>query len=518
MADLIRQFLDRLAETKGDTHAQSALSAEFALLNLPAAQREPLQAGLDAAAILHWFDSGLLAKMLDLSQDEALQLFEILQKLPFMERYGRASRDSFNVHESTRLGWRKQLFREKPERFRILSSKAADCFAGDISPAAQIEWIYHLQSSDPEKGATQLEKLDRRWSGTARPEDHAALASTLKELEDTRLAVGRSRVWVLIVAAWVRDARGETAQLADVAEQILTLARASADQRAEAEGECLLGDVLQAQGQFAKAHAAFQRFFAICQALAARDPENRDARRELAVANGRLGGILEAQENWDEAQPAFEEYLTICKSLAEEEEEPGRKLDLAVAYNRVGAVLESRDRLPEARQAFEQALMISNQFAALDRNHAHWQSGSATAYNRLGAVLLKDGDVEGARSAFKKSLTIIRQVAERNPQNANWQAALALAYSRISEVLQKEHKTDEAQEAIERSLAILEEVSVRDPQNADWSRQLSEVYDQMWSLWETQDEPEREREAGEKDFQVSRKPEKRDEGSATISA
>src|SRR5689334_15674757 len=109
MSDLIAELLDRLEKAKGDTHAQSVLAAEFALATLPEAEREPLRSALDVAAVLRWFDVDLLEKMLDIPHEKARRRFDILKSFPFIERYRSGDRDLRNVHESTRLGWRKNL-------------------------------------------------------------------------------------------------------------------------------------------------------------------------------------------------------------------------------------------------------------------------------------------------------------------------------------------------------------------------------------------------------------------------
>ena len=64
-----------------------------------------------------------------------------------------------------------------------MSTRAVDCFRNDPTAAGRIEWIYHLLCADPDLGATELEKLDRDWSSQARPEERAALATALNELE-----------------------------------------------------------------------------------------------------------------------------------------------------------------------------------------------------------------------------------------------------------------------------------------------------------------------------------------------
>jgi hypothetical protein len=172
--DPVHGLLQRLGDTQGDIRAQAALTAEFLVMTPPNAEREPLHAALDAAAVLRWFDADLLRKVLEIPDKDARRRFEALKTFSFVEPY-RGKDEVRNLHESTRLGWRKKIARENLERFRALSARTSSCFADDSSPAGRIEWIYHLQGGDPELGASELEKLDRQWSGIARPEDRYAL-------------------------------------------------------------------------------------------------------------------------------------------------------------------------------------------------------------------------------------------------------------------------------------------------------------------------------------------------------
>ena len=113
MADLISVFLKRAAEAKGDPQIQAALTAKFVLATQPEPEQAALGAVLDVAALLHWFDPALLERMLEISRAEALSRFDALKSLPFVERYRRGENELYNVHESTRLGWRRQMAREK---------------------------------------------------------------------------------------------------------------------------------------------------------------------------------------------------------------------------------------------------------------------------------------------------------------------------------------------------------------------------------------------------------------------
>ena len=137
-------LLQSLKETQGDTHAQAAVAAKFLLLTLPEAERETFHHALDAAAVLRWFDANLLRKVLKVSIGDALNRFEAISLLPFVEGHRRGAGEVHNIHESTRLGWRKNLASQNIERFRTLSLRCASCFNDNETPAGRIEWIGKL--------------------------------------------------------------------------------------------------------------------------------------------------------------------------------------------------------------------------------------------------------------------------------------------------------------------------------------------------------------------------------------
>jgi hypothetical protein len=252
MADL-EHLVQQLEAAGGDVHAQAATAAEFLLSAQPESQRERLRAGLDAAAVLRWFDVNLLVRMLESSEEEAGQLFHTLDGLPFIEVYPAHEREFRNVHESTRLGWRKQMAGRRPANFRILSARAAALFSDDHTARGRVEWMYHLLCADPDQGAKELEKLNREWSSRAHPQDRYALAAALQELKDTQLLHGRADVWALLVMATTLASRADFTQFMNAAKETLLQARSVADQCAEAEAQCFLGDVLKTKGNVAEA-------------------------------------------------------------------------------------------------------------------------------------------------------------------------------------------------------------------------------------------------------------------------
>jgi hypothetical protein len=160
---------------------------------LPDAERVAMRSALEAAAVPHWCDSGILTDLIEASGPAGSGQWARLKKLPIIESFPARGTDAENVHEASRLAIRKRLAETEPARFTLLSRRSARVFELDMRPIGRIEWIYHLLVADPERGAVELEGLDRAWSGTARHEDLAALSAVLTELDTSGILQGNAQ-------------------------------------------------------------------------------------------------------------------------------------------------------------------------------------------------------------------------------------------------------------------------------------------------------------------------------------
>ncbi len=301
LADQLRLLQD----AEGDPAKLALAAVDLAYPALPEKERAALRETLQAAAVPHWCDEALLAALLEIPVEDASLRLARLAQLPVVERFPARGATALNVHEASRLALRSHLAETSPGRFRLLSARAAGFFANDLRPAGRIELIFHRLSADPERGATELGRLSRSWSGTAKPEDQYALAAALQELDNAQQIHGRARAWALLVIAWARTLKGETAQLGAAARTALQLARGAKDLCEVAVAQCMVGDVLLDQGQLAAAQEAFGQDLAISRRLAEQDPGNADWQRDLAVAHSKVGDVLPGQGQLTAAQAPF---------------------------------------------------------------------------------------------------------------------------------------------------------------------------------------------------------------------
>ncbi len=240
-----------------------------------------------------------------------------MRLLKVLEPFPARGEQAVSVHEAARLALRRRLAARRPESFRTWSQRSAEHFAADPAPAARIEWIYHRLGYDPDGAATELECLNRDCTGSGRPEDDQALAIALRELLEADVLEGRARVWAMLCVAWARVARGETALLGEQARVILDLAAATRDPMAIADAQCLVGDLMQAQGKLIEAQAAFGEFLAICRRLAEQDASNADWQRSVGLGCWRIAGLLNASGSSQDALPLYEEAARIFVDLVE---------------------------------------------------------------------------------------------------------------------------------------------------------------------------------------------------------
>ena len=261
-------ILRKLQDATGDVQAQAVITADFALSVQSPPDREKLTYALNAAVVLHWFDLPIMTQMLQVDESEARRRLELLCHFPFVESFPLQGKNASNIHDATRFGWRARLARDQPNLWRQLSAEAAEWFAGRDEISSRIEHAYHLLCADPVCGARHLEELDRHWSGSAYPEQRQSLAQALWELETHGLVEGIARLEVLVCAGESRSARGETAQLGDLASSSVALARTLDHPSGLARACCLQGDVLQSQGKLEAARAAYDEVLTISRRLA----------------------------------------------------------------------------------------------------------------------------------------------------------------------------------------------------------------------------------------------------------
>jgi hypothetical protein len=150
-------LLERLLAAQSDEDREW-MTLEFSLERVAPLVRE----AVCAAAIPHWFDGHFLDALLDRPGFSHSPEFEDLVALSFVEPFpGRG----YNIHERTRALLLDHVWRDEPDRYQKLSSRAADYCSGQNQADTiwRLEKIYHLLVAEPEQGATALQRTGWQW-------------------------------------------------------------------------------------------------------------------------------------------------------------------------------------------------------------------------------------------------------------------------------------------------------------------------------------------------------------------
>jgi tetratricopeptide (TPR) repeat protein len=226
-----------------------------------------------------------------------------------------------------------------------LSARSAQVFAADTRPVSRIEWIYHLLVADPERGAAELEDLDRLFSGSARHEDIAALSAALTELDTTHILQGKALVRARLVVAEYRADVAGASSVSDLATQLLQMAETIEDDLLIGDAYSLVGEAAQARGDLAAAEQSYTQTLAIFKRLAALDPTNTSWQRSLAVAHSRVGDLAQARGDLAAAEQSYTQTLAISERLAAlDPTNTSWQRDLTTAHERVAGVARKGTR------------------------------------------------------------------------------------------------------------------------------------------------------------------------------
>jgi|JFJP01.1.fsa_nt_gi hypothetical protein len=179
-------LLDKLMTAKSDQERSWIVTANW-LESL----QEDLVTALWAMAVPHWFDADILVALCPELIDRSEEIYRQLQDLSCVEVFAERG---YNVHELTRNQLLDRLWKDNPERFCDLSSRAAVYFAKGDKPEVQIEWIYHLVVVEPLLGIVELQNLAQRWDNACSKSELESLLTNLQKQID----VNRTKVRIKI--------------------------------------------------------------------------------------------------------------------------------------------------------------------------------------------------------------------------------------------------------------------------------------------------------------------------------
>jgi serine/threonine protein kinase/tetratricopeptide (TPR) repeat protein len=157
--------------------------------------------------------------------------------------------------------------------------------------------------------------------------------------------------------------------------------------------------------------------------------------RELATAYQRVGdiqGLLNSQQNLGHSSDALDSYrkaLKIRETLAAADpSDPAAKRDLAFVYQRIGQVCALLNDFAGAKEGDQKSFAIYETLHAASPNDAKLTLSLAASYYTMGRLFSLNGEWASAVQNDLKALALYEQVSRSQPDNSTARLSLAAAY------------------------------------------------------------------------------------------
>ena len=247
-----------------------------------------------------------------------------------------------------------------------------------------------------------------------------------------------------------------------------------------AEGYTKLGDVLIQSGDKIGSLKNLDQALEIRKQLAASAPDDKGSKLNLAIAYDGLANVLADDNKLEQSLEYTRQSLAIFESLLAEDPKDRRYLrDVALERKKIGGIYEAGGKLQEALQEYQKALPVDETLANENPNDALARRDLAIDYANVGDVLLKTGDAQGALRRYKQAVDMDEKLAAADPKDAWARRYLIYNYGRLADAFNKTGNRAAALSFYNKALSLAEQRVKADPNNARASEDLAEAYSKI---------------------------------------
>jgi tetratricopeptide (TPR) repeat protein/predicted Ser/Thr protein kinase len=237
-----------------------------------------------------------------------------------------------------------------------------------------------------------------------------------------------------------------------------------------------MGWLCRELGQIDQAYQQFQETHKIWESIALANPDDDDARVQLATSWKDLGDLaLYAKGDAARAREDYKRGLTIANDLAEHprSDQPSqmdRKRVVADLYYKLGDIANGP---VEAREYYTQALVRRQEWRKAHPELADPVAGVADCYHDLAKASFHLRDLKAARSYFEECLQLREEFLKRQPQSVLAKLLLAFEHERLGDFQVREGRPEEGKNSLLNALARYDELVKADPKNEEIKKHLS---------------------------------------------
>jgi eukaryotic-like serine/threonine-protein kinase len=252
-----------------------------------------------------------------------------------------------------------------------------------------------------------------------------------------------------------------------------------------------LGDRLSAAGDKRGALEQYQHALQRAQQLATTGTNNTRTQRELSVAHDKVGnGLAALGGSTAENEAALAQYRTalrIRETLAAADPQNGEaQRDLATSYGKLAEMSERLGALPTALQYLRRALVLDEALAKADPEDAQNQLDIAFDREKIGNLLQKQGELLAALTEHQRAMQLRQAAASKDPDNAELKRDLAGNYAKLGTLYatlvqqrlpaaKQAQWWNEARTSYQQSTALWQELQARRPLQPDEQAEADQV-------------------------------------------
>jgi serine/threonine-protein kinase len=228
-------------------------------------------------------------------------------------------------------------------------------------------------------------------------------------------------------------------------------------------------------GQSDEAYKQFQETHKLRESIALANPDEEDAKVQLATSWKDLGDLALYAKGAAEARAHYKHALTIATDLAEHprSDQPSlldRKQAVAELCHKLGDIA---DDPTERREAYAQELKCREEWRKAHPELADPLNSVAFCYHDLARASFALRDLKAARSYFEECLKLREEFLKRQPQGIYAKLVLAFQHERVGDFQVRAGQPEQAKDSLLNALARYDELVKADPKNEDLKRHLS---------------------------------------------
>jgi serine/threonine-protein kinase len=234
-----------------------------------------------------------------------------------------------------------------------------------------------------------------------------------------------------------------------------------------------LGDVRIRQGKLSQALAPLQESLSLAQALADREPHNRERLFGLGQSRFWVGYVHWEQGDLAAARPQFEVYRKISERLVRMDPRSTQyQMELAYANSNLGSVERQAGDLAAALASFEKTLALKQRLVDQSPADRDRRFELAATHDLIGHTLLELGRLRAAYPHFTVQRSLLQALVQADPESFRFRSYLGTAHDSLAAWHEAGGQLAEALQSDLQSQKIFAQLAARDPANQLWGWKL----------------------------------------------